>query len=301
MEAFLQTALAFIVPLYAVVSMFGAGLGRSLREVTRPLRRPAFLAAALFANFIVAPAIAYGIARLLRLDRPYAIGLFLLSTAAGAPFLVALVRSARSDLSLATGTLVALMVATMIYMPLVLPAVLPWAEIGALAIAKPLLLTMLLPLVLGLVLHARAPRVSERIQPWFVKGSMAALVLLMSVTLVQNLPAIGDMIGSGALASAFLFTFAAFLTGYTLGGRNATHRSVLGLATGQRAVAAAIVTASQAFDGPGPLVMVVVSSLVAFLVLFPAAYLLRRGGAKRAARVRFTSPGAKSGGWLPDR
>ncbi len=298
MEAFLQTLLGFIVPLYAVVSMAGAGLGRSPREVTRPLRRPAFLLAALVANFLIMPVAAYGISRLLKLEAPHAIGLFLLSTAAGAPFLVALVRAARTDLALATGTLVSLMVVTTLYMPVVLPAVLPWAEVGVMDIARPLLLTMFLPLVVGLIVHAFAPRLSERLQPLFAKGSLIALGLLVSATLLLNLPAILELVGSGALPAAFLFTLTAFLVGYTLGGRNPTHRAVLGLATGQRSVAAAIVVASQAFEEAGPLVMVVVTSLVAFSVLFPAAYLLRRGSQRREAdQVDSAAPGTQAGRW----
>jgi bile acid:Na+ symporter, BASS family len=298
MEEFLQALLGFIVPFFAVVSMAGAGLGRSIREVTRPLRSPAFLAAALIANFVLVPVLAYGIARLLNLEAPYAIGLFLLATVAGAPFLVALVRAAKTDLTLATGLLVTLMIGTIIYMPLVLPAVLPWAEVRVMQIAPSLLLTMFLPLVVGLVVHAVTPRLSAKLGPLFGRASQLSLIILVAATFLLHLPSVIGMVGSGALAAAFLFTLGAFLIGYTLGGRKPSHRAVLGLATGQRSVAAATIVATQVFEQSGPLVMVVVSSLVAFVVLFPAAYFLRRSGERRTARqVGFESPGTEGGRW----
>jgi BASS family bile acid:Na+ symporter len=67
---------------------------------------------------------------------------------------------------------------------------------------------------------------------------------------------------------------------------------VLGLGTGQRNIAAATVVATSGFATDEPLEMVVVTSLVAFAVLFPAAWILRRRLARRArARlVRFDAP-----------
>lgn len=298
MEPFLRALLAFIVPFFAVVSMAGAGIGRSVREITRPLRRPVFLVSALIANFVLSPLLAYAIAKLLDLEAPYAIGLFLLSTAAGAPFLVALARNARTDVTLSTGLLVALVVVTILYMPIVLPAALPWAEVGVLQIAPTLLLTMLLPLAVGMVLHAVAPRLSAKLKPVLGRASQIALALLILATLLLNLPAILDMVGSGALAAGVLYTLGAFLIGYTFGWSNPKRRAVLGLATGQRSVAAATIIAAQVFDQPGPLVMVVVTSLVAFMVLFPAAYFLRRSRERRTARhVPLEQPQTEGARW----
>jgi len=298
MESFLQALLGFIVPFFAVVSMAGAGLGRSVREITRPFRRPAFLFAALLANFVLAPLLAYGIVRLLNLEEPYAIGLFLISTAAGAPFLVALARSAKTDVTLAAGLLIPLMVGTILFMPIVIPAELEGAAVGPLQIALPLVVTMLVPLVVGLVVHAVAPQLSPKLKPLLGKASQISLIVLVAATFLLHLSSIIDMVGSGALAAAFLFSAGAFLIGYTLGGKKPTRRAVLGLATGQRAIAGATIVATEVFGRPEPLVMVVVSSLIAFTVLFPAAYLLRRSTERRAARqVRFEAPRTEGGRW----
>lgn len=50
---------------------------------------------------------------------------------------------------------------------------------------------------------------------------------------------------------------------------------MLGLAAGQRHIAAATVVATEAFEDPDILVIVVTASLVDFAVLFPVAWILR--------------------------
>jgi BASS family bile acid:Na+ symporter len=62
-----------------------------------------------------------------------------------------------------------------------------------------------------------------------------------------------------------------------LGGVFAEHlRDEMALSTAQRNFAAALVVATDTFDAPGVLVMVVIVSLVNMAVLFPAAKLLNK-------------------------
>jgi BASS family bile acid:Na+ symporter len=68
----------------------------------------------------------------------------------------------------------------------------------------------------------------------------------------------------------------AFAIGYALGGRLFERRCALGLGTAQRGIAAAMVVAAESFGNPDTLVMVVVSSLVGFSILFPIASVLSR-------------------------
>ncbi len=295
METFLRALLGFIVPFFAIVSMAGAGLGETVRDISDTLRRPVPVLAALLGNFVLVPLLGFGIVRWLRLEPAHAIGLFLMSAGAGAAFLVALARSAKADLTLATGLLVLLLITSIIYMPIVIPAVLPWANVGVVAIARPLLLTLFLPLAAGLLVRAVAPRLAARLIPLLARIAQLSLILLIAATFALNLPSIIGMLGSGALAAAFLLTLGAFVIGYTLGGKDPARRAVLGLGTAQRNVAAAMVVASRAFEDPGPLVMVVVSSMVAFTVLFPAAYLLKRGGDRRTREALTLEEGPLGG------
>jgi bile acid:Na+ symporter, BASS family len=64
--------------------------------------------------------------------------------------------------------------------------------------------------------------------------------------------------------------------GWVLGGSTRETRSVMGLGTAQRNIAAALVVASQSFDDPNVVVMVVVVAIVGLLTLMPLARALGR-------------------------
>ncbi len=70
---------------FAMTSMLAMGLSLTVAQIVAPLRNTRLVTAALAANFILVPALAYGIGRLLPLSDGLRFGLLLVSTAAGAP------------------------------------------------------------------------------------------------------------------------------------------------------------------------------------------------------------------------
>src|SRR4051794_17078086 len=96
------------VPTFIVSTMLAMGLSLKPREVIAPLRNPRLVAIALIVNLFLSPLIAYGLTRLVPLERPYAIGLLLLSVAAGAPFLPKLAEATRTDVPLIVAFMVLL-------------------------------------------------------------------------------------------------------------------------------------------------------------------------------------------------
>jgi len=102
---------------------------------------------------------------------------------------------------------------------------------------------------------------------------VVAVVLLIGL----NVEAMIDVVGSGAVAAAVLFVVATLAVGYALGGPARGTRSVLGLGTGQRNIAAALAVATGNSDDPRVVVMLLVSTLVGLLVLLRTACHLARG------------------------
>lgn len=264
------------VLVFAVSSMLAVGLGHTLAQIIGPLRHVPNVARALVANFVLVPVLGLATIAVLPLEQPHAIGLFLLATAAGAPFLIKLTQAAEGDVALSATLLVLLLPVTAVYMPIVVPLALPRAEVSAAPIARPLVITMLLPLALGLLVRARLPRLATRVLPPLRPLSSLALVVLVAATVVANLAAITGIFGTGAIAAALVLVGGAFVIGHLLGGRDPEARAVLGLGTGQRNIAAATVVATQVIRHPDTLSMVVVSALAGYAVLFPLAALIRR-------------------------
>ena len=296
MSDFLSRLLDIASLVFAVSSMLSVGFSYTLRELIEPLRNARLVIGALVANFVLVPLLAYAITGFLSLGEGREIGLLLVAAAAGAPFLIKLTQAADGDLALASGLLVLLVVVTIGYMPIVVPLIAPGAEVSAISIAMPLVLTMLLPLVIGLFIDAKFDRWADRLQPLMNKASSIALGVLLVTTILTNFGRILGVFGTGAILAALLFIAGAFVIGYLLGMTGRGTREELGLATAQRNIAAATVVATQSFGDPDTLVMVVVTSLVTMIVLFPLAGALSKRQEKQAqtriqrAAVRHKEP-----------
>lgn len=276
MTELIRSLLDISVLLFPIASMLAVGLSFTFRELAGPLRYPDRVFRALVANFILVPLLAVGISRLLALDPSLAAGMALVGTAAGAPFLLKLTQAANADVSLSASLLVLLMPLTVIYMPFVVPLLIADASVSAIGIAVPLTLTLLLPLIVGHLVDSTLPRLAARLRPIAGTTSSIALLVLIVATLALNGPLFRDLLGTGAITAAFLLTAGGFGMGYLISSPGFNRRAVMGLGAGQRNLAAALVVASQDFDDPQTLVMVVLYSVVVLMVLFPIALILRR-------------------------
>lgn len=274
MTEILPTITRVAILLFLVSSMSGIGLGLTLRQVIAPLRNARLVILAVVANFILVPVLAVGIARLLRLEEPFAIGLLLLGLAAGAPFLPKVVGLAKGDLALSVGLMVLLMVGTTVFLPVALPRLVKEVEVNPWQIAQFLAVLMLLPLIAGLMVKAHAASFAARLRPVLERVSTMALLVLLVLIIAVNFQGVLLIFGTGAILAAILFAVLSGLAGWLLGGRKGVQRTVLGLGTGLRNLPAALIVGVQNFKDPNVSVMVIVTTLTGILILLPAARLI---------------------------
>lgn len=272
MSEVLETASKLAVLVFVVACMAAAGLGLTVREVAAPLRRGRLVALSVLANFAIAPAVAFALARALPIDPPHAIGLLLLGGAAGAPFLPKLAELARGDLAFSVGLMLLLMVGSVVFMPVALPLLIPGLSPEPWPLLRPLLFTMLLPLVAGMAVRAAAEPWARRLRPAVAVTSNVSMVLAVLLLIGLNFDALVGTFGTGAAAVGTLYVALLIAGGYALGGPAASTRSVLGLGTGQRNVAAALLIGTQNFpDEPGVVAMLLVTTLAGLIPLLIAA------------------------------
>lgn len=268
------TMLAFVVS-----SMLAVGLSLAVGQVMLTLRNGKLVLLALLANFVLMPAGALAIARLLRLDQPLGIALLLLGAAAGAPFLPKLAGIAKGNLAFAVGLMVLLMILTVAYMPFVLPLLLEGVSVDPWKIARSLLLLMLLPLGAGLAVNAWLRNLAEKLRMPLNRLSSVSLGLLILLLLVTNIQNVIALYGTRGVLASVLFLLSGAGIGWVLGGPGFETKGVLALGTAQRNIAAALVVAGQNFDDPKVLVMIVVVAVVGLLILMPLARVLGTRGA----------------------
>jgi bile acid:Na+ symporter, BASS family len=272
----LEKAVPLATLLFVVSSMIAMGLGLTVTQVTAPLRNPRLVSLSLLANFVLMPAGAVLLARVLRLDEPLGVGLLLLGVAAGAPFLPKLTQIAKGNLAFAVALMVLLMVITVAYMPVVLPLLLPGVSVNPVRIAVSLVLTMLLPLFIALAVNAKWPSTASRAKPLFDRLSSLGLILVVVLLVVVNFNKVLSVFGTGAILAGLLFIALGYAVGWLFGGPAADTRTVLGLGTAQRNIAAALVVGGQSFSDPSVVVMVVVVAIVSLVALLPVSRLLAR-------------------------
>jgi BASS family bile acid:Na+ symporter len=280
------SAIAAIAGLtFVVTSMLATGLSLTVAQILQPLKNARLVILALVANFVLVPLLAFAITRLLPLDESLQVGLIVLSTVAGAPFLVKEVQAAKGNISLGVGLMFLLMIVTILYVPLVLPLLLPGIEVNPWDIAKSLIVTMLIPIILGLLIRANAADDAQHWAPRLNKFSGVALLLMLVTGLGLNVANIISLIGSWGFLALILFVVGSLLIGFVLGGRDPAVRSVLGLGTAQRNVAAAILVSTLNFPGTMTIPYVLVASIVLPLILIPTARWLGKRSQTGAAPV----------------
>lgn len=276
------------VLLFVVTTMLAMGLSLTLSQILAPLRHARLVVLALVANFVLVPLLAFALTRIIPLSDPLKIGVILLGVAAGAPFLPKLAQVAHGDVAFSVGLMVLLTVVTILSLPLDLPLLLPGVRVNPLSIVVSLVVTMLLPLGIALVVRARYPEPAGQLQPFMAQASSAALLLLLVTGLLANFQQLIGLIGTGGILAALALIGGGVAIGYLLGGPAGDTRSVLGLGTGNRNIAAAMLVSTQSFTDPQVLALVLAGSTLGLFVLLPLAGELGR----RAAKAPATAGGA---------
>ena len=201
---------------FAVSTMLSMGLGLTVAEIAMPLRNVRFVLSALGINFLIVPAVALLLARVLALHPDLRVGLLLIACAAGAPMVPKLVQIARGDAATAVALTTLLIVATGRKTTVALPVLLQGVEVDPAEIATALTTQMLLPLAIGVFVRERYAEEEEAYRPTLAQVSSVSLALLFVTSLGGNLPGVVRLIGSGGILATGLLIAAAVIAGHVL-------------------------------------------------------------------------------------
>jgi predicted Na+-dependent transporter len=255
---------------FVLGTMASMGLSLTIAQITGPLRNARFVIVALLANFLVPPILAFLLIQLFSLDEPLAVGLMLVSLAAGAPALPKTAVFAKVDAAAATGLMVLLVVVTILVLPVALPLLLTGISVTFWDIASGLIILILVPLAVSLFVRARYPEAAASALPHFAQASNLSLLFLMVLMVVLNFSDVVGLLGSGGLLASLILVGLTTAGGYLLGRLGKAGDWLQGLGAGQRNIAAAMVVATMNF-GNDEIVMVVVYSLIGMVVIIPLA------------------------------
>ena len=292
-ELLIKGANASVV-VFVFSSTLAVGLGLTVQQIAAPLRNGRLVALSLLANFVLAPVVAIGVARIFGLEQSLGVGLLLVGVAGGAPFLLKLGELSKGNMPFAVGLMVVLMVITVGYMPIVLPRLLDGVAVNPANIARSLILMMLLPLAAGLALRAWQPSTAARLRSIVAPISSISMIFVVTLTTAAHFKSMVSILGSFGIVAAVVFVAISLAVGWLLGGPGVQTQSVLALGTAQRNTAAALVVAGQNFTDPRVVVMITVVMIVSFAVLMPIARVMAGRQPRHARELNTTVSGSST-------
>ena len=275
----LDEILNITIVIFMVGNLLEVGLRLKVAEALAALRNARFVALTLLWCFVLGPALAVLLTKIIPLAEPYALGLVLLGMAPCSPAIPVMMRKSGGSLAYMSAFMLLAYAGTVVLMPFLVP----WLAQGLTAdpwtIAKPLLLFIAMPLVIGTVIRRAAETVAEKAAP-IVKVVTGVNTLILCAILLwvyrgEIFSAVGTYaIGTQVLCYALL-GFASYRLGFGLS-YDQKAPMVLGICT--RNVGPALATLMGVAGAPqGAITMCILAIFLgAILSGFAAAALLKR-------------------------
>ena len=274
----LQDVFNIAVVIFTVTNIGALGLETNLREATKTLYSFRAIGLVLLWGWVVGPALAFLIIRLLPMAEGHAAGLLLISLAPTAPFFPLMVAKARGDMSFAASLMMLTTVGTVLFLPLLAPRLIEGLTVDGWSLAKPLLVMVLLPLLIGIAFREFAPKAAAKLLPVVSKIGMVFLLLTLALTLVIYGRDLLGLVGSFAPGAQVLFFVAITALSYTIHfGLEQPQRSAMALGMCTRNIAAVFAAFFGITNPPdGMFVMIVLVVPLAAIVAIVAARLFAR-------------------------
>jgi len=282
---FMQTIFTPLVIVFTVTNLASMGLQVDIPAVLKTLRSVKLLVLVLVWGWVVGPVLGYLITRVLPLAEPFAAVVLLTSLAPCAPFLPPMIGKARGDVNFAGAFIPLAAVGTVMFMPLLAPLMIKGLTLSAVALAKPLVITVLIPLLVGAFVRTYAAAMATKIFPVvkLIAGLSTALTVLFCLLLYGR--QMLETAGSFALLSMTVFMIVLGLITYRFGfGLKQNQRSVMSLGMGTRNIAAVFAGVLAIPNGdPRMVAMVVMWTLWSFILALLVAPLIGKHAGDAAA------------------
>jgi BASS family bile acid:Na+ symporter len=236
----LNVLLKISLVIFMAGNLLGMGLQLRLGTALVGLRNRRFVGLSLLWCFVLGPAVAWAVTRLMPLAPPYAMGLILIGLTPCAPFLPMMVERSRGDMGYAASFMLLASVGMVATMPFAVPWLVEGLSVTTWMIAKPLLAVVLMPLAVGMVILRRAESFAARAQPIVKKVTGLATIVMLALCVLVYWEGILGSAGSLATLAQLIFYGVVTAGAYALAfGLPQNQKSVLALGVCTRNLGAA--------------------------------------------------------------
>lgn len=279
MEQILETIKTVTIIIFMVGNLLEVGLKLRLSEAFTAMRNVRFVFTSLLLCFVLGPALAVLLSKIIPMDESYALGLVLLGIAPCSPAIPVMMRKSGGSLAYMSAFMLTAYIGTVILMPFMVP----WLAKGFTAdpwtIAKPLLFFIVIPMIIGVVIRLVSETIAEKTAPLVKKvTSLGTIILIADLLWIYRSEIIGA-VGAYAIFTQILFYallgFAAYLFG---SGLSYEQKAPMTLGTCTRNVGPALATLMGVTGAPqGATTMCVLGIFLGAIISgFAAAAILKR-------------------------
>src|SRR5512137_2976779 len=196
----LQALMNVTIVIFMVGNLLEVGLRLQVSEALAALRNVRFVVLTLLWCFVIGPALAVLLTKIIPLAEPYALGLVLLGMAPCSPAIPVMMRKSGGSLAYMSAFMLTAYAGTVLLMPFMVP----WLATGFTAdpwtIAKPLVFFIAIPLVIGAAIRSVAEPVAEKAAPIVKRVTGLATLILCADLLWVYKAEIFSAVGTYAIA-----------------------------------------------------------------------------------------------------
>lgn len=262
------------INLSMALMVFGVALSAGRADLASAFRNKSLLARSLIAMFVVMPVVAVLIAKNFELNHAFLVALLLLALSPVPPILPTKQIKAGGSASFVLGLLVVAALAAIVVVPAGVTLIGRLfgrvLDVPYVVVLKPVAISVLVPVVLGLVIAKSAPSFATKAAGPVGKVAVVLLAVSFLPVLFKAWGAITSQMTNFTVVAIVAFVAIGLLAGHLLGGPDPEDRTALALATATRhpGVAIAVLHAIEP-ETPDVALVVVLYLLVGVVASLP--------------------------------
>ena len=273
-----------IAPICLALIMLGLGLGLSVKDFTRILRTPKDFFVGFFSQLLILPIIALGVALVLNLPTPIAIGLMIIAAAPGGVTSNVLTKFANGDVALSISLTAVTSLLSIISVPFIVInsanffGVSITADISMTGIALKMALVVMIPVIIGMIIRGLAENfisskinIINKITGWL-------FIIVFAAIWIEEKDNIFDYLAQAGLAVLILnivmMMLAFFIAKKFVSG--VAQQKCIALECGLQNGTLAVFVATLIFDDIAYVVPTAAYALIMYITGFIFIYILRK-------------------------
>jgi BASS family bile acid:Na+ symporter len=273
-----------IAPICLALIMLGLGLGLSVKDFTRILRVPKDFFVGLFSQLIILPIVALGVALILDLPAPIAVGLMIIAAAPGGVTSNVLTKFANGDVALSISLTAVVSLISIISVPFIvitsadILGVTLSTNISMVGIALKMALVVTVPVFIGMVIRGFAENfilskinIINKITGWLFVFVFAAIWIEEKDNILTYLAKAGLAV---LILNVVMMTLAYFIAKKFVSG--IAQQKCIALECGLQNGTLAVFVATLIFDDVAYVVPTAAYALIMYITGFIFIYILRK-------------------------